>query len=71
MRATGDAALVRHLQAQIGQTRRILTEGPRLGRTEHFTEVAFAHDMPEGTLMDLTITGHDGQRLQADTAGYL
>ena len=44
----------------------VLTEGPRLGRTEHFTEVAFAHDMPEGTLMDLTITGHDGTHLLAD-----
>jgi hypothetical protein len=28
--------------------------------------VAFAHDMPEGTLMDLTITGHDGTHLLAD-----
>lgn len=66
LRAAGDAALRRHLDAQIGQTRAVLTEGPRLGRTEHFTEIAFDRDMPEGTLMDLTITGHDGMRLRAD-----
>ncbi|MDN5569618.1 MAG: tRNA (N(6)-L-threonylcarbamoyladenosine(37)-C(2))-methylthiotransferase MtaB, partial [Paracoccus sp. (in: a-proteobacteria)] len=57
------AALRRHLDAQIGKTHRVLTEGPRLGRTEQFTEVTFDHDQPEGTLMDLVIKGHDGQRL--------
>ena len=61
----GDAALAAHLGAEVGQTRMILTEGPRLGRTEHFTEVAFDRDMPEGALMELAITGHDGQRLSA------
>ncbi|UXU75495.1 MULTISPECIES: tRNA (N(6)-L-threonylcarbamoyladenosine(37)-C(2))-methylthiotransferase MtaB [unclassified Paracoccus (in: a-proteobacteria)] len=65
LRAAGDAALLRHLQAQHGQSRMVLTEGPRLGRTEHFTEVAFDRDMPEGTLLEVTIAGHDGQRLIA------
>ncbi|MDF3606776.1 tRNA (N(6)-L-threonylcarbamoyladenosine(37)-C(2))-methylthiotransferase MtaB [Paracoccus sp. DMF-8] len=65
LRAAGDAALTRHLQAEVGQTLRVLTEGPRLGRTERFTEVAFDRDMPEGTLMDVTIRGHDGARLVA------
>lgn len=64
LRAAGNAALIRYLDSQIGQPCNILTEGPRLGRTEHFAEVAFARDMPEGTLMRLTIAGHDGTRLQ-------
>ncbi|MDO5368737.1 tRNA (N(6)-L-threonylcarbamoyladenosine(37)-C(2))-methylthiotransferase MtaB [Paracoccus sp. (in: a-proteobacteria)] len=65
LRAVGEAALSVHLQAQVGRTHRVLTEGPRLGRTEQFTEVAFAHDMPEGALVEVTITGHDGARLAA------
>ncbi len=65
LRAEGDAALLRHLAGEVGATRRVLTEGPRLGRTEYFTEVAFDRDMPEGALMDLRILGHDGQRLTA------
>ncbi|MFV0386997.1 MAG: tRNA (N(6)-L-threonylcarbamoyladenosine(37)-C(2))-methylthiotransferase MtaB, partial [Paracoccus sp. (in: a-proteobacteria)] len=65
LRAAGDAALARHLDAQLGQTRRVLTEGPRLGRTEQFTEVAFAADQPEGALIEAHITGQDGTRLVA------
>lgn len=65
LRAVGDAALQAHLQAQVGRTHRILTEGPRLGRTEQFTEVGFARDLPEGTLVEVAITGQDGARLTA------
>jgi len=61
----GEAALLRHLEAETGQMRRVLTEGPRLGRTEGFAEVAFTADQPEGALLDARITGHDGQRLVA------
>lgn len=63
LRAAGDAALLRHLDAQIGTRQMILTEGPRLGRTEGFAEVAFSNDQPEGTLMEVTIAGHSGGRL--------
>ncbi|MDO5704929.1 MAG: radical SAM protein, partial [Paracoccus sp. (in: a-proteobacteria)] len=65
LRAAGDVALRRHLRAQVGAMHRVLTEGPRLGRTEQFTEVAFDRDMPEGALMEVAITGHDGTRLIA------
>ena len=65
LRAAGDAALARHLAAEVGQLRQVLTEGPRLGRTEYFTEVSFDRDMPEGTVMSLRISGHDGARLLA------
>jgi len=65
LRAAGEAALARHLAAQVGQTHRILTESPRMGRTEQFTEVAFASDRPEGAVVTATIAGHDGALLQA------
>ncbi|NHF73428.1 tRNA (N(6)-L-threonylcarbamoyladenosine(37)-C(2))-methylthiotransferase MtaB [Paracoccus xiamenensis] len=65
LRAAGDAALLTHLNAQQGRSHRVLTEGPRLGRTEQFTEVTFARDMPEGSLLQVDILGHDGTRLTA------
>ena len=65
LRAVGDAALQRHLQAQVGQTHRILLEGPRLGRTEQFTEVSFDRDMPEGAIVSARISGWQGDRLTA------
>ncbi|MDB6178736.1 tRNA (N(6)-L-threonylcarbamoyladenosine(37)-C(2))-methylthiotransferase MtaB [Paracoccus sp. Z330] len=65
LRQVGDMALQRHLTAQVGQVHRVLTEGPRMGRTEQFSEVTFSVDQPEGTLMDVAIQGHDGLRLTA------
>ena len=65
LRAEGAAALARHLAEQVGQTHRILMESPRLGRTEQFTEVAFATDQPTDRLIEATIAGQDGDRLTA------
>ena len=65
LRAAGDEALLRHLQAQQGATHRVLVETPRLGRTPQFTEVAFATDQPEGALIEVTITGQNGTQLLA------
>jgi threonylcarbamoyladenosine tRNA methylthiotransferase MtaB len=65
LRAKGDQALSHHLEAQLGRTHRVLTEGPRLGRTEQFTEVAFSADQPEGAILDVMIRSEDGARLQA------
>ena len=63
LRGAGGAALARHLSAQVGVEHRVLTEGPRMGRTEQFTEVQFRMDMPEGTLMNVRIGGVEGGRL--------
>jgi threonylcarbamoyladenosine tRNA methylthiotransferase MtaB len=65
LRAAGDAALQRHLAAQVGQPHRILMEGARLGRTEQFTEVTFATDQPEGQIVQAVIRGVAGERLLA------
>jgi len=63
LRAAGAAALAAHLADQQGKTHRILTETPRLGRTEQFTEVAFDKDQPEGVILTAAITGSAGERL--------
>ncbi|MDB5666358.1 tRNA (N(6)-L-threonylcarbamoyladenosine(37)-C(2))-methylthiotransferase MtaB [Cypionkella sp.] len=65
LRAAGDTALSQHLTAQLGQSHRILLEGPRMGRTEQFTEVAFEADHPEGQILTATIRGTQGTRLLA------
>ncbi|NND43138.1 MAG: tRNA (N(6)-L-threonylcarbamoyladenosine(37)-C(2))-methylthiotransferase MtaB [Silicimonas sp.] len=65
LRAAGEAAVEQHLDAQAGQRHIVLTEGPRIGRTEQFTEVAFGADQPEGALIEVEIAGHDGRRLIA------
>ncbi len=65
LRSAGDAALARHLAAQIGQVHRVLTETPRMGRTEQFTEVSFAEDQPEGRIVTARMTGVEDGRLTA------
>ncbi|QDC07868.1 tRNA (N(6)-L-threonylcarbamoyladenosine(37)-C(2))-methylthiotransferase MtaB [Oceanicola sp. D3] len=65
LRAAGEAAVARHLAAQQGLTHRVLTESPRMGRTEQFAEVHFASDQPEGALVTARITGTDKARLTA------
>ncbi|SFC76540.1 tRNA (N(6)-L-threonylcarbamoyladenosine(37)-C(2))-methylthiotransferase MtaB [Tropicimonas isoalkanivorans] len=65
LREAGDAQVARHLVRQIGQTHRVLLEAPRMGRTEHFAEVAFTADQPEGRIVSAQIAGHDGTQLLA------
>jgi threonylcarbamoyladenosine tRNA methylthiotransferase MtaB len=65
LRAAGDAALQRHLTAQIGKPHKILMESPRMGRTEQFTEVQLATDQPEGQILQACITGSRDNHLLA------
>jgi len=65
LRTAGDAALARHLSAQVGKRHLVLMEGARLGRTEQFTEVDFATDQAEGQIIEVAISGISGARLQA------
>ena len=65
LRAAGEAALARHLGAQVGRVHRVLTEGPRMGRTEGFAEVDFGTDQPEGKVVEAVILGVVGGRLVA------
>lgn len=63
LRTAGDAALARHLEAQVGRRHLVLTEGPRLGRTEGFAEVDFATDQPEGQIVEAVIASCQAGRL--------
>ncbi len=62
LRTLGDAAVTRHLTAQIGQSHNILMENPTMGRTEHFAEVKFSTPQIEGEIVIATPTKSlDGQ----------
>ncbi len=65
LRAAGALALTRHLEAEVGQTRRVLTESDKVGRTEQFTPVKLAAPAPPGSIVDLKMAGHDGRQLLA------
>jgi threonylcarbamoyladenosine tRNA methylthiotransferase MtaB len=62
LRAAGSAALVRHLDRQVGRTVRVLVEREGVGRAEDFTEVALSPDAPPGEVVAVRLTGHDGRR---------
>ena len=65
LRALGAQQVQAHLAGQVGQRHAVLLENPRMGRTEHFTEVRFDHDQPEGQIVQATILGHDATQLIA------
>jgi len=65
LRMWGAMALRRHLDAEVGATRRVLIESDAQGRTEQFTPVLLATPAEPGTILSLKIVGHDGKRLLA------
>ncbi len=65
LRARGALALRAHLDAEVGATRRVLTESHETGRTEQFTQVTLATPVEPGKILDLKMTAHDGKRLLA------
>jgi threonylcarbamoyladenosine tRNA methylthiotransferase MtaB len=65
LRRRGALALARHLDAEIGATRRVLMESRDAGRTEHFTKVSLKTPDVPGRILDLKIASHDGRQLLA------
>jgi threonylcarbamoyladenosine tRNA methylthiotransferase MtaB len=65
LRAHGAAALLRHLDGEVGARRRVLAESAAVGRTEQFTQVRLASSGEPGMIRDLTIAAHDGRQLIA------
>jgi threonylcarbamoyladenosine tRNA methylthiotransferase MtaB len=65
LRDTGEVALRRFLESQIGRQRQVLTERGGIGRTEQFTAVRLATPVAPGAMLDLTIAAHDGRQLIA------
>lgn len=62
LREKGEAALARHLDAQIGKTLRFLTERGGTARAADFT-LARAPGVDAGQMIDALVTGHDGRAL--------
>src|SRR5262245_15896118 len=65
LRQKGEAALRRHLDGQIGARSPVLVESGAAGRTEHFTPVRLRSAKEPGTIVKLTMVGHDGRQLLA------
>ena len=65
LREKGEAALLKHLSAEVGTRRNVLIELNQLGRTEGFTPVRFTRPVTRGEIMQVTIAGHDGKELLA------
>ncbi|MCH8951899.1 MAG: tRNA (N(6)-L-threonylcarbamoyladenosine(37)-C(2))-methylthiotransferase MtaB [Proteobacteria bacterium] len=65
LRAAGEARVADYLAAQIGLTREVLMERPRMGRTEGFAEVAFASEQPVGAIVPARISDVAETRLMA------
>jgi threonylcarbamoyladenosine tRNA methylthiotransferase MtaB len=65
LRERGALALRMHLDAEVGATRRVLTESRGGGRTEQFTQVLLASPAEPGKIVDLKIAAHDGRQLLA------
>jgi threonylcarbamoyladenosine tRNA methylthiotransferase MtaB len=65
LRARGDEALRAHLTQEVGRERMALVENPATGRTEGFALVKFARPAETGSVIPVTIAGHDGEKLLA------
>jgi threonylcarbamoyladenosine tRNA methylthiotransferase MtaB len=65
LRQDGEAALKRHLGAEVGAERRVLAESNDMARTEQFTPVRLSTPAEPGMLIDVTIASHDGKHLLA------
>jgi len=65
LREKGEAALLKHLTAEVGTRRNVLIELNQLGRTEGFTPVRFTKPVTRGEIVPVTIAGHDGKELLA------
>ena len=64
LRAAGERALRRHLDAQIGKTLPLLSERGGIARAADFTKVRIA-GIDAGQMIEARITGHDGETLCA------
>jgi threonylcarbamoyladenosine tRNA methylthiotransferase MtaB len=65
LREIGALVLMRHLEGEVGVRRRVLVESRHTGRTEQFTAVKLVEPREPGSILDLTIGGHDETQLLA------
>jgi threonylcarbamoyladenosine tRNA methylthiotransferase MtaB len=65
LRERGEAALRRHLAAEVGAARRVLAESAALGRTEQFVQVRLHGPVAAGDILDVRIAGYEAGQLLA------
>ena len=65
LREKGAAALRRHLDGEIGHIRSVLVETGDIARTAQFTPVRLGGGAPAGSIVDVSISAHDGRHLIA------
>jgi threonylcarbamoyladenosine tRNA methylthiotransferase MtaB len=68
LRAAGEAALVRHLERQVGRTLMGLVERPGVARAEDFTEIAFEGEAQVGGVVPFFVTGVGSGKVLARNA---
>ncbi|MEF3366546.1 radical SAM protein [Methylocystis sp. 9N] len=68
LREKGDAALARHLDAQIGKNLQLLTERGGTARAADFT-LARLPGLEAGKMIEALATGHDGRALATQVTG--
>jgi len=65
LREKGALALRRHLDNEVGRVRSVLVESEDIGRTAQFTCVRVGGRAPAGSIVEVSIAGHDGRQLIA------
>jgi threonylcarbamoyladenosine tRNA methylthiotransferase MtaB len=63
LRHKGETQLSTFHAAQVGHRFEVLAETPTLGRTQHFAQVSFEHDVVPGMIFQTEITGVANNRL--------
>jgi len=65
LREKGAAALAHRLAREVGTRHQVLVESGGVGRTGQYLPVQLAAAATPGTIIDVTIAGHDGRQLLA------
>ena len=65
LREKGESVLRAHLDREIGGRRSVMAESRMLARTEQFIPVRLAALAGPGSILELTMKGHDGRQLLA------
>jgi threonylcarbamoyladenosine tRNA methylthiotransferase MtaB len=68
LRAAGEAALIRHLDRQIGRRLAVLVEKPGVARAEDFTEITLDGEAAPGALITGVVDAHDGRRAHCNVS---
>jgi threonylcarbamoyladenosine tRNA methylthiotransferase MtaB len=68
LRTAGEAALVRHLDRQVGRRVEALVERDGRARAADFTEIAFDGKAAVGAVIAFRLNGHDGRRALGELA---